>query len=109
MNAVSKDGEIPLHLLCKTYKNKGNNLIQLVQLLIDNGADINRPNMDFKWKLGWTSLHYLIKNSNNVSNMSDVVKVFIEKGANVNAKTTVTGEEYTPLYLLAMNYRKYDL
>ena len=78
-------------------------------MLIDHGADINRANMGFKWKLGWTALHYLFRNSNNIGNLIEVIKLFIEKGVNINAKTTVTEEEYTPLHLLVMNYRKDDL
>ena len=70
--------ETPLHLLCKHYKK--DNLIDLVALFIQNGADVNAENEN-----GQTPLHLLCKHYKN-DNLIDLVKILIEKGADVNAK-----------------------
>jgi len=43
------NGSIPLHLLCQCYQN--NNLIDLVQLLIGYGADVNAKTSLFPKKI----------------------------------------------------------
>lgn len=59
--------------------------LQMVEQLIEQGADINA-----KADNGWTALHYAAKRG-----YVEVVKYLIEQGADINAKNNA-GE--TPLY-----------
>ena len=68
--AFTKD-DMPIH--AATYWNH----VDIVRLLIDNGADINRANC---W--GATPLHYAV-----VCRYHDIVKVLLDNGADPKAKT----------------------
>jgi len=89
VNAKSSDGgQTPLHL---AIPNKGirdskgklmsPNNMDLVELLIAKGADVNA-----KCDVGWTPLH-------NAQD-KEIVELLIAEGADVNAKTNLEG---TPL------------
>ena len=67
-------------------------MIDIVQLLIVNGAEVNTKDTD-----GWTPLHILCYDYEN-DNLIDIVQLFIENGAEVNAKDTENG--LTPLHVL---------
>jgi len=92
----------PLHFLCRYYKNA--NLIDLVKLLVKNGADVNVK--------GWcdrTPLHLLCLNYEN-NDLIDLVKFFIQNGADINAKLTWSGEYgWTPLHDLCLFYENDEL
>ena len=64
--------------------------MEIVKLLIENGADINKSNND-----GWTSL-YLAVNKRHL----EVIKLLIENGADIN-KSNNNG--WTPLNIAANN------
>lgn len=88
INAKTGDGRTALQNVCQFYSN-GQLVMDIVSRLLVEKRGINRANMGFKWKLGWTALHYLFKNSNNIENLIEVVKLFIEKGANVDLDVTL--------------------
>lgn len=67
-----------------------NNDYDSVFSLLDNGADVNEPQVD-----GQTALHWAV-----VANETDAVRRLIEAGADVNAKNRVNA---TPLMLAAIN------
>ena len=96
----SKDtngGHTFLHVFCMhaVMGKKAIKLIELMELLIKNGADVNSQN-----KHKETPLHYLCWQNTN-KEMIEVIKFLIEKGADVNSQ-----DKYgrTPLHYLC--YKK---
>lgn len=75
-----------LHHAC----SKDNRFLDIVQLLIDEGADVNAEDNAVD-----TPLHYVSLNGN-----LDVVKLLIDKGANVNAENSV---KTIPLHYASTN------
>lgn len=63
--AIETEEETPLHLLCRHFQNES--LIDLIKLLMYNGADVNS-----KASLGWTPLHYLNQFNKN-HNLFDIM------------------------------------
>ena len=89
---------IATHLACEscgqsslaTAASEG--LSDIVQILIDTGADIHT-----KWSDGQTALHIATENGH-----IEVAKLLIENGADVNA---LYGSKWTPLHVAAENDR----
>lgn len=107
VNAVNDDGETTLHLLCQNYK--GDQLLDLVKLLIDNGADINKANTHDKYRMGWTPLNYLLcfsSNYNNINNTVNVAPLFLQLGVSLTARTY---DQRQPLHFLTSCYKKDNL
>ena len=79
VNKKNEDGWTPLHIAAsKNHKT-------IVELLIENGAEINslgETSSIFIWQGGFTPLHYAAVNGHK-----EIVELLINKGANVNAKT----------------------
>ncbi len=86
-DAVSKCGSCGLSPLATAAANCGR---EVVNLLIDKGADVNE-----KGEEGLTALHTAAENGNN-----DVAELLIEKGAKVNATYKY---KWTPLHIAADN------
>jgi hypothetical protein len=81
-------------------KNRG---LEIVQFLLDHGADIEIAD-----GLGWPALHNAVSEKN-----IEIVKLLIERGANVNAQARSLGKEYwtegwTPLHF-ALNYGYFQI
>ena len=75
-------GRNPLKFLCGRYYMK-DNLIDLVKLLIQNGAEINAKSTQWYGGDGWTPLHDLCQFYKNDELIVDIVKIMIENGANI--------------------------
>jgi hypothetical protein len=84
-NCIDQKGLTPLHLAVK-YQNK-----DLLEMLLDNGANINVKSIT-----GMTPLHLAALDNEN----KGIFEMLLDKGADVNVKTT-TG--LTPLHLTARN------
>ncbi len=67
-------------------------MIDIAQLLLENGADVNAKN-----DTGWTPLLLLCRN-NEINNLEDIVKFFVENGADVINAKNKNGK--TPLHYL---------
>lgn len=122
-------------LMCENDKISDQSMIELVQLFIRHGADLNvgfSPLHDFcmysrnnnlvdilqlliqngadvnKKTHGWTPLHYLCRNQqeNQQENLINVVRFLIENGADVNAKDN---SMQTPLFTLCKYQRENEL
>jgi len=93
-----KTGMTPLHLLffLERYE-KMNNMLDIVQLFLTNGANANAEDVS-----GCTPLHYLCRNNYKNDNLTDIVKLLIEYGADVDAKDR-TGN--TPLFYVYKFWR----
>lgn len=79
------------HFICCANITKKDDLVIIVNLLIEKGADANS-----KTNLGKNPLHMLCSYYKN-DNLIDVVKYFITKGAKVYS---ITRDKKTPLHLL---------
>jgi len=79
------DGDTPLMLASSILSD---NTFDVMQLLLDNGADIDSAN-----KHGWTALHYAC-NKGDV----DAVRLLLDNGAEINP---VTKQGETPQFLAA--------
>ena len=78
MNAESNEDWNALHLVCRNYH--GDNLINIVRLLIDKGINVNaKDNED------WNALH-VVCCYNNGDNLIEIVRLLIDSGINVKAK-----------------------
>ena len=82
-----ENGNTPLHTAVNNWYD------EVVELLLANGANVNKVNDD-----GKTPLHVACKKYGK----SSIVKLLIEKGANVN-EPEHNAFENTPLHLAAMN------
>ena len=84
MNGVIYDTETALqHAISNVYK-------EIVELLLDNGADINVKNNNDR-----TPLHYA--SIENRKEMEDVIQLLLSKGADINARDS----NKTPLHLVS--------
>jgi ankyrin repeat protein len=82
INAVTSDGDTPLHIASKGKSGA------MVRFLLTKGADVNAVNAS-----GYTPLHYATEfSSSNTASMKEL----LGRGADVNAINTTTG--YTPLH-----------
>ncbi|HQU09328.1 MAG TPA: ankyrin repeat domain-containing protein [Opitutales bacterium] len=72
INKADSSGKTPLHFAADTT---------IAKILLDAGADIHSPN-----KYGYTPLHSAV-----ATVRMDVLKFFIDKGANVNTADTIVG------------------
>ena len=73
LSARDSDGSTPLH--CASWKGQ----VAVVELLLDEGADINAHNQNDHW--GDTPLHAAAH-----GNQTAVARVLIARGAKLNAK-----------------------
>ena len=79
VNAKTNDGWSALHFVCRYYS--GDNLIDLVQLMILNGVEVNSN------KNGSSPLLLLCEYYNN-HNLIDLIQLLVQSGADINAKTS---------------------
>ncbi|MFC1650656.1 ankyrin repeat domain-containing protein [Candidatus Latescibacterota bacterium] len=113
VNSKNHEGKTPLHLLCNRTNDTSINLnmnmnkksnddrfgwrekafLEIIEILLDNGADINKRDKD-----GWTPLHYAVKNA-----LHREAELLLKRGASVNA-TLDDGD--TPLHIAAWNSRE---
>lgn len=87
----------PLHFLCRTYYLKRNRMIDLIRFFLDNGTDVNTCTR------GWTPLLLTCAFHDNDDQVKDIIKLLIEKGADVNAKNE---SGLYPLHFLCSTYYK---
>ena len=80
---ATNTGWTPLHVVCFYYKNE--NLIEIVRLLIQHGAEVNAKKVD-----GKTPLHLVCQYYKN-SNLMDLVHLLIENGADSNVAQSLLG------------------
>ena len=107
-STITQDGEemSPLHLVCR-YCREGY-LIELVKVLLYNGADVNSKANKIHWYKdkfvkGMTPLHLLFyENKSKIINMIDIVRLLLTNNADVNAKDDSRGN--TPLHYLFEYY-----
>jgi len=103
VNVKLESGNTPLHVLsscCVNYKiNQEGKLINIVQLMIDRGADINAKN----YHVGKTSLHDAFEKIviYNCTSINNFIRLLIQKGGDVNA---YSNDGSTPLHYLCDNY-----
>lgn len=90
VNKTYQDGLSPLDVLFFNFNNSDSNLLELVQLLLERGANVND-------KL----LLEVCGNSRIKENVVEMVKLFIERGCDVNAKNK---DGRTPLVQLFKRY-----
>jgi uncharacterized protein len=79
LNAITADGETPLMMAVFTGQT------ELAILMIDKGADVNKP--------GWTPLHYAVTSAN-----VQLIKVLLENHAYIDAESP---NKTTPLMMAA--------
>jgi len=93
INKTYQDGRSPLDVLCSDdYQNKDNNVLELVQLLLERG-DVNvNPKLLLTLLRNWRIREHII----------ELVKIFMERGCDVNAKDK---DGWTPLLLLFRCYK----
>lgn len=91
-------GETPLAWFCKVYRSS--NLIDLVKILIENGADVK-----VQGQSRVTPLHQLCVNYKH-DNLIDLIQLFKQNGADVDAWTK---SRETPLRLICENYKHGNL
>ena len=84
------------------------NLLDVIQLLIDHGADVkNNTNWILRALGYWRSpLHIVLRQNYENENLIDIVQLFVEKGSELNVE-----DEYghTPLHLVCKFYKKDDM
>ena len=85
MGALDRQGRMPLHyaamsfiLLENDVKVGRNSEVDIVKLLVNNGADVNARD-----KHKHTPLHYASKKAS-----ADVIKVLVDAGADIGAPVT---------------------
>ncbi len=79
VNAKNYEGKTALHILCQYNQNK--NLIDIIQLFIDNGVDVNAEDNEH----GRTVLHDTCQIYEN-EDLIDVLRLLIKNGIDVNAE-----------------------
>lgn len=82
-----KWGDRPLHLACRSYFMYNN--LEMIELLLKNEADVNKPNKAME-----TPLHLAIHHP-------EVIQLLAQHGAMIDAKSGFS--EGTPLHLAAAN------
>ena len=90
----------PLHALCEKYHLDDKLKIELVDLMLHNGADVNIKNKD-----GRSPFHTFCMHCRN-ENLVDILQLMIQNGAQVNAWDF---KGRSPLHDLCQYYRKNDL
>ncbi len=76
VNTKKKDGETALMLACRCYRQE--NRLELVKLLLENGADVNA-----KTSFGYTALMFAATDSRDNER---VIRLLLENGADVNCQ-----------------------
>ena len=71
MNAKIENGCTPLHVAASHGR------IEVVKILLNNGADMNAKTEDGHTPLHWAASH----------GHTEIVKIFLNNGADMNAKT----------------------
>lgn len=118
INEVNKDGMNALHLLCHSALYRRDNLRELIQLLINNGININAQDKD-----GFNALHHILCSCRNYNidrvsgdqegadadlmiKLVDFVRLLIDNRIDVHA-TTKSGRNALQLFT-NYNYRGRD-
>jgi len=73
------------------------NLINILQILIENGADVN-----VKMPTGCSPLHHLCQYYQH-DDLTDVIQLVVQNRADVNARSSIG---WTPLHSLCENYEQ---
>ena len=68
------EGYYPLHYVCRKSFGKNPNCLDIIELFLDNGVDL-----EIRGTFNWTALHYACENH------PDIVQLLIDKGPNVHA------------------------
>ncbi len=74
-----RGGYTPLLWVC--WKIHGDITLQLIQLLLWQGSDVNATDDE-----GWNSLHYLCR-YHHFGNLKEAINILLKEGIDVNAKT----------------------
>ena len=90
-NAANNKGITPLRILSESNSDDERNLLDLAQLLLNNGAEVNRKDRDNK-----TPLHLAVQRKR-----FRLAGILLERGADANAENN---EGMTPLQILSKSY-----
>ncbi|XP_046439709.1 probable serine/threonine-protein kinase irlC isoform X2 [Daphnia pulex] len=98
INCQDKNGSNALTKLSEFYQNE--NLIEIIQLLIQNGIDVNN-----KINVRWNALTLLCRHYQN-TNLIKIIQLLIQTGIDVNCKTNGS---WNALTLLCRHYKNENL
>ena len=80
----TRDSFTALHILCSA-KYKGDQLIEIVQIFLDGGADLNIAS-GVKQSLGWKAIHFLCWNDKQTDHFLAVCRLFAQKGFELKSR-----------------------
>ena len=95
VNTKNNIGQTALFHACLPFVHT-DNPVEIVQLLIENGADVNVKSTG---ATGWTPIHQasqILRYEDDDTTAVDIIELLIENGADVNAKDRIGS---TPLHL----------
>ena len=99
INAKDNRGNNALTILCQNYDKA--NLIDIIQLLLEGGIDVNSATIDCQSNaLMFCCIQY------KHPNLKDIVQLFIEKNVNLNA---VNANSENALFMLCQYYNQSNL
>jgi len=94
-------GLTPLHLIFGCCADIWSSLMAIVQLFVENGADVNAEDDD-----GYSPLHYLFFYYHQKKDLFEILQFLLENGADINVKDK---DGWTPLHYLCSNYNNDNL
>ncbi len=89
VNAKDKNGDTAL---CHAVRNPRLDLLNLVNYLLDRGADCNVKNNNY-----WSVLHIAINGKN-----PKVIQALVERGAKIDVESYILDKNHTPLSLVQL-------